>query len=60
MNNEGKYETVKLLNGWGVQLNIPPSKSSPEQKLFKRRCYSYEEARLLAEKLNHELNTNTK
>lgn len=56
----GEYVAVKLLNGWGVQLNIPSMRAAPEQKLFKRRCFSEDEAKLVADKLNNKLKTEKK
>lgn len=56
----GEYVAVKLLNGWGVQLNIPPMGAAPGQKLFRRRCFSEDEAKLVADKLNKKLKIETK
>lgn len=55
-----RYEAVKLLNGWGVQLNYPPTGSNLGYKLFKRRCFSEDEAKIVAKKLNDKLKTETK
>jgi len=47
------FETIKTLNGYGVQKVV--TVNGRTQKLFVRRCFSQEEADIVAEKKNNEL-----
>ena len=50
---ERYYEPIKTLNGYGVQLVVTGDKG---YKKFIRRCFTEEEANIVAEIKNKELN----